>query len=80
MLNRTMDKHIKDGECIDLSNARREGRYYIIEEFVEGMDYCDAKKERWIWSIGRRYSDGVVLASTDTDFYQNSLYECLFLR
>jgi hypothetical protein len=48
--------------------------------FKEGFDYCDAKNERWIWSIGRRLSDGTVLASLTDEFYQNAEYECLWLR
>jgi hypothetical protein len=31
--------------------------------FKEGKDYCDGERERWIWSIGQRKSDGTIFAS-----------------
>lgn len=80
MLNKAMERKLKNGEAIDLSKCQREGRYYIVRAFVDGVDYCDAETESWIWSIGRRYSDGVVLASTGSELYQNSQFHCLFLR
>jgi len=53
---------------------------YALDRYVDGVDYCDAEKELWIWSIGRRRHDGRIFASTDTRFYQNPDYECLWLR
>ncbi len=80
MTNLRMQEKLQSNEAIDLSSCKREGKYYIIENFVEGVDYCDWEKQWWIWSIGKRYSDGVILASTRADLYQNPEFECLWLR
>jgi len=76
-----MLRKIDSGECIDISTCEKtpDGDY-ILERFEEGIDYCDAKGEYWIWSIGRHYDTGQILASTSSKFYQNDAYECLFLR
>lgn len=71
---------IRNGECIDLSDAPREGNYYVVENFKEDVDYCDALEEVWIWSIGRRRCDGKILASRDGTLYMNSKFDCLWLR
>ena len=76
-----MLRKIIAGQCVDVSECERyfDGRY-ILAEFREGVDYCDAHREIWIWSIGRRRADGVILASTANDLYQHPDFECLFLR
>ena len=58
------------------------GRYELPPDFfVEDVDYCDAKREVWIWSIGKELtSAGRIFASTSGEFYQNPKFECLFLR
>jgi hypothetical protein len=69
------------GDCVDLSQCARDpDGYYILERFEVGKDYCDLHAEAWIWSIGRRRSDGQILASTGSRLYQNPDFECLFLR
>jgi hypothetical protein len=80
--NRRMREKLNKGEAIDVSMFPTYGGAFVLPEgfFKEDVDYCDAKNERWIWSIGRRKSDGVVLASYTGEFYQNDLYECLWLR
>lgn len=80
MINQRMREQLEAGRAIDLAKCPREGRYYRLAEFVENVDYCDAAQEAWIWSIGRRYSDGTILASRASDLYQNPEFECLFLR
>jgi len=81
MTNNAMRRNVDTGNAIDLSNHPREGKYYILDKFVDDeSDYCDASKTAWIWSIGRRRSDGVILASTSCDLYQNPAFECLWLR
>ena len=80
MHNRAMGRKLTTRRAIDLSMNPRIGGYYILDKFVERMDYCDAVREVWIWSIGKRKSDGVILASLTTDLYQNPDYECLWLR
>jgi len=83
MDNLRMKEKLDNGEAIDLSQCEREGNSYIIPPEMfrdDGVDYCNAKTEQWIWSIGRRYSDGLILASTRTEYYQNDKFECLWLR
>lgn len=79
--NKSMQRKLENGECIDVSPFERTPNgYYILPYFAEGSDYCDAEREVWIWSIGRHRETMQILASTDSVFYQNPLYECLFLR
>ena len=91
MINKAMERKIAFGDAIDLKDCKRipadgmiEGNtknpYYILDRFEDDMDYCDSTLENWIWSIGKRKSDGLILASTTADFYQNDDFECLFLR
>lgn len=91
MENKAMQRKINSGEAIDLKDCRRieadgtvEGNkknpYYVVENFIDDADYCDSSTESWIWSIGRRKSDGLILASTTADLYQNDEFECLWLR
>lgn len=76
-----MDEKIKAGEAIDLSECEREGQHYVVPNhlFMEGMDYCDTKAG-WIWSLGRRKTDGKILASLKADLYENRDVECIWLR
>lgn len=94
MRNKAMQKKLAARKCVDLSNCRRIAHYYVLGEFKEGVDYCDARNEWWIWSIGRTTKalsfrrDGVtymipaglVIASTGSELYQHPGVECLFLR
>lgn len=81
MRNRSMESAYLSGLALDVSGCKREGDAYVLTQPpVDGHDYCDVKTERWIWSIGRRLKDGVILAALDGRFYQNEEYECLWLR
>lgn len=81
MTNLAMKRKIEKGEAIDIATCYRTGEGdYILPEFIEEKDYCDSKLESWIWSIGRNYKTGLILASTNTKFYMNNEFECLFLR
>lgn len=81
MQNKRMQEKIKSGKAIDLSkNNINENGYYILDKFVQGVDYCDKKKEAWIWSIGKHYETGQILAAKSAIFYQHPDFECLFLR
>ncbi len=85
MDNKSMARKLAAGECLDLSPLERtkEGDYIIPESWVsliEGRDLCNANDETWIWSVGRRLNDGVVLASHSAKLYQNPHFECLWLR
>ena len=53
---------------------------YIPTPHVKASFSLDAKNETWMWSVGRRISDNVLIASTTTDLFQNPEYECLWLR
>lgn len=85
MNNKAMERKLASGEALDLSSHQRlhvgAGQvHYTLAQYVDGKDYCDRKTERWIWSIGKRLTDGAIIASTTVDLYQNDAYECLWLR
>jgi len=82
MSNKAMQNKLMKDKAIDVRMAGTEVEKGVFElrEFVDDVDYCDAQTESWIWSIGRRLSDRKIFASTDTRFYQNSDYHCLWLR
>lgn len=81
MTNASMLRKLEAGKCVDVSECKRtfEGDY-ILDGVEDGADYCDAKAEQWIWSIGRRRNDGIILASTTSKFYGNPDFECIWLR
>jgi hypothetical protein len=81
MQNKAMERKLQNGDAVDVSGfARDKDGNYVLPDYADGIDYADKKREAWIWSIGRRRSDGVILASTDSRFYQNDAFECLWLR
>lgn len=82
MDNKSMERKLQNGEALDVRKVGKQiapGRFQL-RRFVEDVDYCDAEKEEWIWSIGKAKSDGAIIASTCTEYYQNPEYECLWLR
>lgn len=48
-------------------------------EFHEEVDYRAPRLRQVIWSIGRS-ADGRIYAATDSRFYQNPRFTCLWLR
>ena len=80
MNNLSMAKMLLKGEAKDISRCEKLGADYILPELIDGMDYCDAKLERWVWSIGKRYADGVFVASLTAKFYNHPEYECVWVR
>ncbi len=84
MHNLRMAEKLEDGDAVDVSDWPREGDYYIApgipEDYRRGLDYCVARDEVWIWSIGQRLADGVILVSRQSDLYQNPAFDCLWLR
>lgn len=89
MKNKSMQRKLASGEAYDLKNCKRLERkdstdsFYIIEKewsSISDLDFCDSSTESWIWSVGRRKSDGMILASLGADLYQNPDFECLWLR
>ena len=79
--NTRMAEKLRRGDAVDVSQfpAEPNGKW-ILPDFRDGADYCDAETESWVWSIGRRHSDGKIIASLDVDLYQNPAFECLWLR
>jgi hypothetical protein len=90
MLNQAMARKLESGECIDVekilapADAADVGPafagVYRIRSFTDDVDYCVGSREYWIWSIGKRLTDGAIFAATDARFYQNPAFECLWLR
>ena len=80
--NQAMKRKLLSGEAIDISEAKRtvDGQYILDGGFIEGKDYCDARTEEWIWSIGKHIESGHIYASKSTKFYQHPGFECLWLR
>lgn len=54
MRNKAMARALKRHVCIDISTCKRTiAGDYLLTEFKENKDYCDALSEKWIYSIGR---------------------------
>ena len=82
MDNQAMQRKLDSGKAVDVSGFEvtiTDG-VYALPDYAEGMDYCDALKEQWIYSIGKSLATGDIFAATDTRYYQNKEYECLWLR
>ena len=88
-MNFPMHKMVKSGEALDVreigivadgEQQKPLPEVFLIAKFTEGLDYCDLQTERWIWSIGRHVRSRTAYAATDTRFYQNPEFECLWLR
>lgn len=97
MNNKAMERKLQKGDAIDVATCPRTlNGEFLLQEFVDGKDYCDSKREDWVWSIGRAHTAvtvlmedggqrelpaGSILASTNSRFYQAlPTWECLFLR
>ena len=80
MRNKRMEEKLAMKRAVDVSGCKRVDDDYVITNYIDGVDYCDAETEEWIWSIGRRRSDGLVIASLTTKFYQHPDFECIWLR
>ena len=86
MRNRRMAEKLKKKDCIDVSPYEQKdnpGIYELPSEWEKmirdaGKDFCDMKREAWIWSIG--LASGKIYASLDGRFYGNKHYECIWLR
>lgn len=83
MLNLRMEEALASGECLDVAEM---GAYdgtqdvYVLRDFIDDKDYAEKSRERWVYSIGRRKSDGAILAAFDSRFYLNDDFDCLWLR
>lgn len=82
MKNKEMEKQIAEGYALDV---RAEGReigagVFELKRFVEGKDYCDSLRERWISSIGKSVWNGLIYAASDARYEQHPNYETLYTR
>ncbi|HZF28713.1 MAG TPA: hypothetical protein VE907_06330 [Gammaproteobacteria bacterium] len=95
LVNRAMARKLAIGAAVDVAGFERLGPYYVVPKAQAiDVDFCDASREAWIWSIGRaerpftfKHADtsyvvpvGMVLASLWNDMYQREGVECLWLR
>ena len=82
MRNRRMKEKLESGECLDVRKIGEpiDGETFRLMFYRDGVDYCDAEAERWIWSIGRSRAEDKIIASVDARFYNNPMFECLWLR
>ena len=84
MHNLRMKEKLDSGECIDVNVVGEPlvgfPGVWVMEDFLDNVDYCDAEGERWIWSIGHHKQDQKYYASLDGRFYQNPLFDCVYLR
>ncbi len=82
MMNLAMQRKLDKGEALDVSPYRQTvGVYRLPTYFFElDIDYCDKETEAWIWSIGRDKQTGEIWAAVDARYYENDLFECLWLR
>lgn len=61
MKNKAMERKLKSGDAIDVSGFEQTADGdYIVKHFEDGFDYCNAKTEEWIWSIGKSKGPGYV--------------------
>ncbi len=85
MKNRAMAVDLATGTAIDVREIGVEVEgvpgVFELREYRDGVDYCDAREERWVWSIGRD-TLGRVFASTDARciFLDNPNFTCIWLR
>lgn len=88
MKNQAMRRKLESGEArdvermlaLDQTQSGELAGTFRLDWFVDDCDYCVGSTEQWIWSIGRRLSDGEIFAAIDTRFYQNPEFHCLWLR
>jgi hypothetical protein len=81
-MNYAMARKLGTGEAVDVRHLGEEIEpgIFRLHHFIEDVDYCNAQREVWTWSIGRRKTDDAILAATDVRFYENPEFECLWLR
>jgi hypothetical protein len=89
MRNQAMKRKVERGEALDVESmlaldpvpaGEMFRGTFRLDRFVDDVDYFVGSTEQWIWSIGRRLSDGAIFAAIDSRFYQNPEFTCLWLR
>lgn len=83
--NLSMAEMLRRGQAIDISTIGEpvhgfRGSVWVMRDFIDGKDYCDAEQELWIFSIGRHKTSGLYYAAIDNRFYNNPMFECVWLR
>lgn len=88
-MNKRMRAKVEAGDAINLYGAVRhlDGHTTVfqVDALIEDMDYCvlddgEDALDQWIYSIGRRDTDGIMLAATDVRFYKRDGFKCVWLR
>jgi hypothetical protein len=82
-MNERMQEKLSALEAIDVRGIGTElepGVFELRAFLGDGMDYCDGQNWSWIWSIGIEKATGRIHAAVDGRFYQNPLYDCVWLR
>ncbi len=68
----------------ELAEAQTEHEVALLAErhtpFAVEKDLCDAREERWMWSVGVHRETGRVWASTGAGKYRNPAFVCIWLR
>ena len=82
MPDREMAVKLGSGEALDVRAIGEEIQpgVFRLTRFVPGYDYCDAKKETWMMSVGRHNRTGEFFAARDARFDMDPEYECVWLR
>lgn len=83
--NLPMADMLNNGQALDVSVVGEpvrafEGSVWVMRDFIEGKEYCDSQQELWIFSIGRHKVSGLYYAAIDARFYNNPMFECVWLR
>jgi hypothetical protein len=79
--NKAMQRELENGMALDVSCFEKNSDGdYMLSEFQPGVNYCDARTEEWILSIGKSRITSTILASTTTKFNFSQDFECLYLR
>jgi len=76
LYNKAMERKLTSGQAIDLSRCPRKGDFYVLPKVIDGMDYCNAQTEQWIWSIGRHNKSGEILACLGNITFNHALALC----
>jgi hypothetical protein len=82
MRDRDMVQKLGSGEAIDVRSVGVEVQpgVFRLASYVPGYDYCDARKEVWMMSIGRHLRTGEFFAARDARYETDPEYECVWLR
>ncbi len=73
-------------DAIDVSGCPRTqlGSYVLgtrtRSAYRHGKQYCDARRGRWIWSVGRHRETGKIYAACSAIYFGNPAFVSLYLR